>query len=109
MVADKADEAAGLTPSNEDNDVNGNFSLEKPYCALSIDGISAWELSGSVNLPIQFFFHDIIVHHKTPSNWGGFLPEDPEPLFLIDGNAVLVVPVYCQPNPGKPLLMSYLP
>ena len=39
IVADKADEAAGLTPSNEDNDVSGNFSLEKPYCPLSIDGI----------------------------------------------------------------------
>ena len=38
IVADKADEAAGLAPSNEDNAVSGNFNLEKPYCPLSIDG-----------------------------------------------------------------------
>jgi len=42
IVADKADEAAGLAPSNEDNDVSGNFSPEKPYYPLSIDGIESY-------------------------------------------------------------------
>lgn len=27
----KADEAAGLAPSNKENNVSGNFNLEKPY------------------------------------------------------------------------------
>ncbi len=38
--ADKADEAAGLSPGNEDNAVSSRFSPEKPCCPLSTDGIS---------------------------------------------------------------------
>ena len=36
--AGKADEAAGLSPGNEDNAADVCFSPEKPYFPLSIDG-----------------------------------------------------------------------
>jgi len=34
----EADEAAGLTPGNEENEVRRCFHIEKPYLPLSIDG-----------------------------------------------------------------------
>ena len=34
IAASKADEAAGLSPGNEDNEAGGHFGPEKPYCPL---------------------------------------------------------------------------
>lgn len=39
LVAGKADEAAGLTPGNEDNAASSLRCPEKPYCLLSTEGI----------------------------------------------------------------------
>ena len=39
MAVSKADEAAGLSPGNEDNEAGGYFSPEKPCCPLFTEGI----------------------------------------------------------------------
>ena len=43
-TAGKADEAAGLTPGNEDNAAGGLSGPEKPYCPLYTEGMFCRDL-----------------------------------------------------------------
>ena len=60
--AGKADEAAGLTPGNEDNAASICFSPEKPCCPLSIEGIISKKAGarktapGSLRLAGEIYF-----------------------------------------------------
>ena len=49
MAAGKADEAAGLAPSNEENEAGDYFSPEKPCLPLSIDGLP-YHVTGSLSM-----------------------------------------------------------
>ena len=40
IAASKADEAAGLSPGNEDNEAGGHFGPEKPCCPSFTEGIN---------------------------------------------------------------------
>lgn len=44
LVADKADEAAGLVPGNENNEASRRRCPEKPCCPLSTEGIFEGEV-----------------------------------------------------------------
>ena len=52
VSSDKADEAAGLSPSNEENAVRQHFGPQKPCCPLFINGINDL-------LPGAFLFKNI--------------------------------------------------
>ena len=53
MAAGKADEEAGLAPSEEENEAGSNFSPEKPCLPLSIDGIMFSLLRGNRQFQIR--------------------------------------------------------
>ena len=52
-----ADEAAGLTPGNEENEARHCFRLQKPYLPLPIDGIVA-----AVILPAAIIFVAYLIY-----------------------------------------------